>query len=278
MIRLKAIVVLFLSTFLFLFMACSDDDSSSSVRVYSFSDRAAVATTGGMTGTVIKNKAAFYTDGLQYYEYLTFTSEEAGSYAIYKDTNGVLTKVESIDATGSDGEERSFLVPSDFVYEPNTGKVALGTTNTFLFKTDSAYFVASYQLFPKSEGEADEGDTALDGDKGLFDTWVTSDKKNTFTIQEDGYIRIQLGGSGTRTTKPFYNDGGFIASLDESAGGTAFLYLNLYGENKLFWMAYIAQITSAEGRAVKKVEGLESLDGDKAVIEFSSNNFIFWQK
>lgn len=312
MFRLKAISILMLLVTVLFVVSCEDDDSGGSSRVYDFGDRAAVAVTSGFAGNIIKNEVAYYAGGAQYFEYLTFDSDTAGSYVLCKmNERGELKRVTSIDVQSDSGEELPYFTPTTFTYDLNTGELTAGSTKTFLFNTvTSGYFVANEELFPLStlekaedsddNNDGNEGDESNEGDEGseasdegvannegatnsggttLFCKWSTANKLNKFDIRENGLIKLQLGGTGISTTKQFYNDGGFIASQDPGAQDCSLLRLEKGGEKKLFYKAYHStralNIPDPPSNSTQTADRATGLDDN--VIEFSSSDFIFWR-
>ena len=76
------------------------------------------------SGKVLKNKV-FSTGSDVYYEYLTFTSETGGTYALYKDGAQVTSYTNKNGGT--------VTVPSSFTYDAATGKFSAGDVSSYMF-------------------------------------------------------------------------------------------------------------------------------------------------
>ena len=175
------------------------------------------------SGKVLKNKVVS-TGSDVYYEYLTFTSETGGDYALYKDGN----KVNSY--TNKNGENLD--VPSSFTYDAATGKF-------------SAENVSSYMFNAKKNGKevsviASEEMTCSQEKPVLLAEWKSSSLTFKFTSDDNGdnATVTQNDGSYPEFTVPYTNDGGWITVSN--------FPLFFSSSNRMFYLAYVTERTEVE--------------------------------
>ena len=175
------------------------------------------------SGKVLKNKV-FSTGSDVYYEYLTFTSETGGTYALYKDGAQVTSY------TNKNGE--SVSVPSSFTYDAATGKF-------------SAENVSSYMFNAKKNGKevsviASEEMTCSQEKPALLAEWKSSSLTFKFTSDDNGdnATVTQQDGSYPEFTVPYTNDGGWITVSN--------FPLFFSSSNRMFYLAYVTERTEVE--------------------------------
>lgn len=175
------------------------------------------------SGKVLKNKV-FSTGSDVYYEYLTFTSETGGTYALYKDGAQVTSY------TNKNGE--SVSVPSSFTYDAATGKF-------------SAENVSSYMFNAKKNGKevsviASEEMTCSQEKPALLAEWKSSSITFKFTSDDNGdnATVTQNDGSYPEFTVPYTNDGGWITVSN--------FPLFFSSSNRMFYLAYVTERTEVE--------------------------------
>ena len=175
------------------------------------------------SGKVLKNKV-FSTGSDVYYEYLTFTSETGGTYALYKDGAQVTSY------TNKNGE--SVSVPSSFTYDAATGKF-------------SAENVSSYMFNAKKNGKevsviASEEMTCSQEKPALLAEWKSSSLTFKFTSDDNGdnATVTQNDGSYPEFTVPYTNDGGWITVSN--------FPLFFSSSNRMFYLAYVTERTEVE--------------------------------
>lgn len=179
------------------------------------------------SGKVLKNKV-FSTGSDVYYEYLTFTSETGGTYALYKDGAQVTSY------TNKNGE--SVSVPSSFTYDAATGKF-------------SAENISSYMFNAKKNGKevsviACEEMTCSQEKPALLAEWKSSSLTFKFTSDDNGdnATVTQNDGSYPEFTVPYTNDGGWIMVSN--------FPLFFSSSNRMFFLVYETERSEveAEGR------------------------------
>ena len=175
------------------------------------------------SGKVLKNKVVS-TGSDVYYEYLTFTSETGGTYALYKDGAQVTSY------TNKNGE--SVSVPSSFSYDAATGKF-------------SAENVSSYMFNAKKNGKevsviASEEMTCSQEKPVLLAEWKSSSLTFKFTSDDNGdnATVTQNDGSYPEFTVPYTNDGGWITVSN--------FPLFFSSSNRMFYLAYVTERTEVE--------------------------------
>ena len=175
------------------------------------------------SGKVLKNKVVS-TGSDVYYEYLTFTSETGGNYALYKDGAQVTSY------TNKNGE--SVSVPSSFTYDAATGKF-------------SAENVSSYMFNAKKNGKevsviASEEMTCSQEKPVLLAEWKSSSLTFKFTSDDNGdnATVTQNDGSYPEFTVPYTNDGGWITVSN--------FPLFFSSSNRMFYLAYVTERTEVE--------------------------------
>ena len=179
------------------------------------------------SGKVLKNKV-FSTGGDVYYEYLTFTSETGGDYALYKDG----TKVTSY--TNKNGE--SVSVPSSFSYDAATGKFSAGDVSSYMFNAKKngkeVSVIACEEMTCSGEKPA------------LLAEWKSSSLTFKFTSDDNGdnATVTQKDGSYPKFTVPYTNDGGWITVSN--------FPLFFSSSNRMFFLVYETERSEveAEGR------------------------------
>ena len=175
------------------------------------------------SGKVLKNKVVS-TGSDVYYEYLTFTSETGGNYALYKDGAQVTSY------TNKNGE--SVSVPSSFTYDAATGKF-------------SAENVSSYMFNAKKNGKevsviASEEMTCSQEKPVLLAEWKSSSLTFKFTSDDNGdnATVTQNDGSYPEFTVPYTNDGGWITVSN--------FPLFFSSSNRMFFLVYETERSEVE--------------------------------
>lgn len=181
-------------------------------------------------GKILKNKVVSLNEGGDtWYEYLTFTGENGGDYALYK--NGV--QVNSY--TNRKGE--TVTVPSSFSYDSATGKFSAGDVSSYMFEArkdgSTVSVIAAEEMTCTAEKPS------------LYAEWRASNI--TFTFSAEGGAEITPSG-GTARTVPYTNDSGWI-----TAGGIPLFYSS---QDRMFYLAYTAERTEVDavGRSASNVE------------------------
>ena len=175
------------------------------------------------SGKVLKNKVVS-TGSDVYYEYLTFTSETGGDYALYKDGN----KVNSY--TNKNGENVD--VPSSFTYDAATGKFSAGDVSSYMFNAKKngkeVSVIASEEMTCSQEKPV------------LLAEWKSSSLTFKFTSDDNGdnATVTQKDGSYPEFTVPYTNDGGWITVSN--------FPLFFSSSNRMFYLAYVTERTEVE--------------------------------
>ena len=215
--KFKVLLCLFLATAV-MFAGCSSDDGDddtppeNSVSIPKYSP-----------GKILKNKV-ISTGGDVYYEYLTFTSETGGDYALYKDEKKVTSY------TNKNGENVD--VPSSFTYDAVTGKF-------------SAENISSYMFNAKKNGKevsviASEEMTCSQEKPALLAEWKSSSLTFKFTSDDSGdNVTIKNNDeSYPDFPVPYTNDGGWITVSN--------FPLFFSSSNRMFYLAYVTERTEVE--------------------------------
>ena len=175
------------------------------------------------SGKVLKNKVVS-TGSDVYYEYLTFTSETGGTYALYKDGAPVTSY------TNKNGE--SVSVPSSFTYDAVTGKF-------------SAENISSYMFNAKKNGKevsviASEEMTCSQEKPVLLAEWKSSSLTFKFTSDDSGdKVTVKNNDeSYPDFPVPYTNDGGWIMVSN--------FPLFFSSSNRMFYLAYVTERTEVE--------------------------------
>ena len=179
------------------------------------------------SGKVLKNKVVS-TGNDVYYEYLTFTSETGGNYALYKDEKKVTSY------TNKNGE--SVSVPSSFTYDAATGKFSAGDVSSYMFNArkngKEVSVIASEEMTCSQEKPA------------LLAEWKSSSLTFKFTSDDNGdnATVTQNDGSYPEFTVPYTNDGGWITVSN--------FPLFFSSSNRMFFLVYETERSEveAEGR------------------------------
>ena len=175
------------------------------------------------SGKVLKNKVVS-TGSDVYYEYLTFTSETGGNYALYKDGAQVTSY------TNKNGE--SVSVPSSFTYDAATGKFSAGDVSSYMFNAKKdrkeVSVIASEEMTCSQEKPA------------LLAEWKSSSLTFKFTSDDNGdnATVTQNDGSYPEFTVPYTNDGGWITVSN--------FPLFFSSSNRMFYLAYVTERTEVE--------------------------------
>ena len=175
------------------------------------------------SGKVLKNKVVS-TGSDVYYEYLTFTSETGGTYALYKDGAQVTSY------TNKNGE--SVSVPSSFTYDAATGKFSAGDVSSYMFNAKKngkeVSVIASEEMTCSQEKPA------------LLAEWKSSSLTFKFTSDDNGdnATVTQKDGSYPEFTVPYTNDGGWITVSN--------FPLFFSSSNRMFYLAYVTERTEVE--------------------------------
>ena len=175
------------------------------------------------SGKVLKNKVVS-TGSDVYYEYLTFTSETGGTYALYKDGAQVTSY------TNKNGE--SVSVPSSFSYDAATGKFSAGDVSSYMFNAKKnrkeVSVIASEEMTCSGEKPV------------LLAEWKSSSLTFKFTSDDNGdnATVTQKDGSYPEFTVPYTNDGGWITVSN--------FPLFFSSSNRMFYLAYVTERTEVE--------------------------------
>lgn len=181
-------------------------------------------------GKILKNKVVSFNEGGDtWYEYLSFTDENGGEYALYK--NG--KKVDSY--TNRNGE--TVTVPSSFSYDSATGKFSAGGVSSYMFEARKDGSTVSVIAAEEMNCTAEK--------PSLYAEWRASNI--TFTFSAEGGAKITPSG-GTARTVPYTNDSGWI-----TAGGIPLFYSS---QDRMFYLAYTTERTEVDavGRSASDVE------------------------
>lgn len=213
--KFKILLCLFLATAV-MFAGCSSDDDdtspANSVSIPKYS-----------SGKILKNKVVSSGSDV-YYEYLTFTSETGGTYALYKDGAQVPSY------TNKNGE--TVTVPSSFTYDSATGKFSAGDVSSYMFNTK------------KDENEvsviASEEMTCSEEKPVLLAEWKSSSLTFKFTSDDNGdnATVTQNDGSYPKFTVTYTNNGGWITVSN--------IPLFFSSSNRMFYLAYVTERTEVE--------------------------------
>ena len=219
--KFKVLLCLFLATAV-MFAGCSldndDDDTppANSVSIPKYS-----------SGKILKNKVVSSGSDV-YYEYLTFTSETGGTYALYKDGAQVPSY------TNKNGE--TVTVPSSFTYDSATGKFSAGAdagdVSSYMFNTKKAgkevSVIASEEMICSGEKPV------------LLAEWKSLSLTFKFTSDDNGdnATVTQKDGSYPEFTVPYTNDGGWITVSN--------IPLFFSSSNRMFYLAYVTERIEVE--------------------------------
>ena len=214
----------------------SDSDSGGSGADYNVSGSAETMKIG--TGETIRNKVVNLGGSADvYYEYLTFTSESCGTYAVYKDSDEVKTKIEKITLDGNE-----IVLPSKFEYDSTSGG----------FRPAGAEANTAYMLNAKKDGKdvcvvaSEILETGGENKESLFNEWKSvSDGKYIF--QDGGYVLTDKGGFH------YTNSAGWILV----SGSVPFYWAKTNGKSSLYYMAHTTEreVVEAEGKAALAANG-----------------------
>ena len=175
------------------------------------------------SGKVLKNKV-FSTGGDVYYEYLTFTSETGGNYALYKDGAQITSY------TNKNGE--SVSVPSSFTYDAATGKFSAGDVSSYMFNAKKdrkeVSVIASEEMTCSQEKPV------------LLAEWKSSELSFVFVSDDSGDNATVKNNNGSypEFTVPYTNDGGWIMVSN--------FPLFFSSSNRMFFLAYVTERTEVE--------------------------------
>ena len=175
------------------------------------------------SGKVLKNKV-FSTGSDVYYEYLTFTSETGGTYALYKDGAPVTSY------TNKNGE--SVSVPSSFYYDAVTGKFSAGDVSSYMFNAKKngkeVSVIASEEMTCSQEKPA------------LLAEWKSSEFSFIFVSDDSGDNATVKNNDGSypEFPVPYTNDGGWITVSN--------FPLFFSSSNRMFYLAYVTERTEVE--------------------------------
>ena len=175
------------------------------------------------SGKVLKNKVVS-TGSDVYYEYLTFTSETGGNYALYKDDAQVTSY------TNKNGE--SVSVPSSFSYDAATGKFSTGDVSSYMFNAKKngkeVSVIASEEMTCSQEKPA------------LLAEWKSSSLTFKFTSDDSGdKVTVKNNDeSYPDFPVPYTNDGGWIMVSN--------FPLFFSSSNRMFYLAYVTERTEVE--------------------------------
>lgn len=207
-----------------LFLGCSsdgDDDAppANSVNIPTYSG-----------GKILKNKVVSLDEGGNtWYEYLTFTSETGGTYALYKNNE----KVNSYK--NRNGTE--VTVPASFLYNSATGKFSAGDMSSYMFEAQKDGSTVSVIAAEEMNCSAEK--------PVLCAEWSASNIK--FAFDAESNVKITPVG-GNAFTVQYTNDDGWI---------TVDAFPLFYSSaNRMFYLAYITERTEVEavGRNVTSIE------------------------
>ena len=178
-----------------IFVGCaSSEDDSSSVN-YGASGSGSVPEF--VANSVIKNKVVNINGSTDvYYEYLTFTTDSAGTYSVYKDIDGTLTKQESITFG-----DIVVNFPTEFTFDKTTGKFTAGETSTYMVNAKKSgkevYGIAGEILTTSSENKS-----------SLMNEWVSASGE-CFNFMTDGTV-VYTDINGETVCPAFTNNDGWI--------------------------------------------------------------------
>ena len=186
-----------------------------------------------VVNSVIKNKVVNINGSKDvYYEYLTFTTNSTGIYAVYKDVDGTLTKQESITF-----EDTVINFPTEFTFDKVTGKFTAGETSSYMINAKKSgkevYAIASGILTTASENKS-----------SLMNEWI-SESGECFNFMANGTVAF-TDLNGEIACPSFSNNDGWILIAESIP-----LLWSKQGEvYKLYYPIYETERTTvdAEGR------------------------------
>ena len=175
------------------------------------------------SGKVLKNKVVS-TGSDVYYEYLTFTSETGGTYALYKDGAQVTSYTNKNGGT--------VTVPSSFTYDAATGKFSARDVSSYMFNAKKdrkeVSVIASEEMTCSQEKPA------------LLAEWKSSSFTFKFTSDDSGdNVTVKNNDeSYPDFPVPYTNDGGWIMVSN--------FPLFFSSSNRMFYLAYVTERTEVE--------------------------------
>ena len=211
-------------------------------------------------GDIIKNKVLTTgTGNMSYYEYLTFTSSNEGTYSLYSFVHQNDATSEGIDEYTKLSENpfaEGKALPEEFTYDSEKGAITLEingkSVTTYFFKLDSKAFAAQECLSPVTGNDKNS----------LFRGWKTQDGQ-TFTFSDGGKVSYKKTDESEAVQASYTNNDGVI--LVNSS--IPFCWTKTASENNLFYNARETERKSvtAEGRNISS----------KTEIEFITDGLMF---
>lgn len=233
--RMRFLLCCVVSALAFFAAGCgSDSDSGGSGVDYNASGATEPAKIE--KGKIVRNKVVNIGGSADvYYEYLTFTSENGGDYAVYKETDGEKVKIEKITLEG-----KEIILPGAFEYDSANGG----------FKPSGADKNSAYMLNAKKDGKdvfvvaSEILETSGENKNSLFNEWTSADGKYAF--QDGGYVATDKG------TFRYTNSAGWILVSE-----VPFYWAKNNGKSSLYYMAYTTEReeVDAEGRMALAMNG-----------------------
>ena len=213
-------------------------------------------------GTVIKNKVLTNgTGNMYYYEYLTFTGSDKGTYSLYSFVHqndatdkGIDVYTKLSENPFAEGDDKS--LPEEFTYNSENGTVTLqvagNSVTSYFFNSDSKAFAAQECLSPVTENDK----------SSLFRGWKTQNGQ-TYTFENGGKVSYKKTDESEAVQASYTNNDGVI--LVNSS--IPFCWTKTASENNLFYNARETERKSvtAEGRNISS----------KTEIEFITDGLMF---
>ena len=211
------------------FAGCSSDGGSSGAN---YNASGSASPFSAAAGTVVRNKVVSVGGSNDvFYEYLTFSDADGGSYAVYRDSEGKKEKVTEISIGGVEK-----TLPSSFEYDGATGKVSAGGSTAYMLnakKNGKDVFATASEVL----------ETAGENKATLMNRW-SSASDGEYEFHDDGTVSTDNGPFG------FTNDGGWITA----GGNVPFLWAKAGEGFSLYYMVFETERENveAEGRAAAR--------------------------
>ena len=210
-------------------------------------------------GDIIKNKVLTTgTGNMSYYEYLTFTGPNEGTYSLYSFVHKNDATSEGIDEYTklSENPFAEGALPDKFTYDSENGAITLKingkSVTTYFFKLDSKAFAAQECLSPVTENDK----------SSLFRGWKTQDGQ-TYTFSDGGKVSYKKNDESEAVQTSYTNNDGVILVNSN----IPFCWTKTAFENNLFYNA-----RETERKSVTK-EGRDI--SIKTEIEFITDGLMF---
>lgn len=216
------------------FAGCSSDGGSSGAN---YNASGSASPFSAVAGTVVRNKVVSLNGSNDvFYEYLTFSKADGGSYAVYRDSDGKKEKVTEISIGGV-----KKTLPSNFVYDGATGKVSAGESTAYMLNArkngKDVFATASEVLETDGENKAT-----------LMNKW-SSASDGEYEFHDDGTVSTDKGPFG------FTNDGGWITA----GGNVPFLWAKSGEGFSLYYMVFETERENVEAGGRAAVQSNEIL-------------------